>query len=378
LPTSSEVWSPEQRPVPGSVTVGVVANPASGRDIRRLVAGASVFDNAEKGNMVYRFMVGLGAVSVERVLMMPAASGLYDGLQRALHGHAFERRPLPELELVEMRLRHDARDTVEAVEKMRKQGVKAIAVLGGDGTNRVVASRCADTPICALSTGTNNAFPEVREATIAGLATGLVSTGLVTNGVLRREKILRVGLNGDPHHDCALVDVAVSTERFIGARALWKSGSVSELFVTRAAPDALGFSAVAGLLDPIPRHARHGLHLRLTKPKDADLVINVPLAPGLIMPVGVVEIRRIEPGRAVPVEPGLGSIALDGEREIERDLEDRVEVSLATEGPLTIDVAEVMRLAARRGLLSDQAPLEETAAADSLRREPNFPLTSDR
>jgi predicted polyphosphate/ATP-dependent NAD kinase len=378
LPTSSEVWSPEQRPVTGSVTVGVIANPASGRDIRRLVAGASVFDNVEKGNMVYRFMVGLGAVSVERVLMMPAASGLYDGLQRALHGHAFERRPLPELELVEMRLRHDARDTVEAVEKMRKQGVKAIAVLGGDGTNRVVASRCADTPICALSTGTNNAFPEMREATIAGLATGLVSTGLVTNGVLRREKILRVGLNGDPHHDCALVDVAVSSERFIGARALWKSSSVSELFVTRASPDALGFSAVAGLLDPIPRHARHGLHLRLTKPKDADLVINVPLAPGLIMPVGVVESRRIEPGRAISVEPGLGSIALDGEREIERGLEDRVEVSLATEGPLTIDVAEVMRLAARRGLLSDRAPLEETAAADSLRREPNFPLTSDR
>ena len=48
----------------GSVTVGVVANPASGRDIRRLVAGASVFDNVEKGNMVYRFMVGLGAVGV--------------------------------------------------------------------------------------------------------------------------------------------------------------------------------------------------------------------------------------------------------------------------------------------------------------------------
>ena len=132
------VRSPEQRPVTGSVTVGVIANPASGRDIRRLVAGASVFDNVEKGNMVYRFMVGLGAVSVERVLMMPAASGLYDGLQRALHGHAFERRPLPELELVEMRLRHDARDTVEAVEKMRKQGVKAIAVL--EATARIASS----------------------------------------------------------------------------------------------------------------------------------------------------------------------------------------------------------------------------------------------
>ena len=29
-------------------TVGVIANPASGRDIRRLVTGASVFGNAEK------------------------------------------------------------------------------------------------------------------------------------------------------------------------------------------------------------------------------------------------------------------------------------------------------------------------------------------
>jgi hypothetical protein len=34
-------------------------------------------------------------------------------------------------------------------------------------------------------------------------------------------------------------------------------------------------------------------------------------------------------------------------------------VSLAPEGPLTIDVGEVMRLAARRGLLSDQVPFEE-------------------
>ena len=48
--------------------VGVVANPASGRDIRRLVAGASVFDNAEKGNMVFRLMVGLGAAGLGRVL----------------------------------------------------------------------------------------------------------------------------------------------------------------------------------------------------------------------------------------------------------------------------------------------------------------------
>ena len=48
------------------VSVGVVANPASGRDVRRLVTGASVFDNAEKGAMVHRLMAGLGAAGVDR------------------------------------------------------------------------------------------------------------------------------------------------------------------------------------------------------------------------------------------------------------------------------------------------------------------------
>ena len=51
---------------------GIVANPASGRDIRRLVAGASVFGNADKAGMVFRLLAGLGAAGVERVLMMPA------------------------------------------------------------------------------------------------------------------------------------------------------------------------------------------------------------------------------------------------------------------------------------------------------------------
>ena len=48
--------------VPGS-TVGIIANPMSGRDIRRLVAKASVFPNAEKTNMVLRLIAACGATS---------------------------------------------------------------------------------------------------------------------------------------------------------------------------------------------------------------------------------------------------------------------------------------------------------------------------
>ena len=76
---------------------------------------------------------------------------------------------------------------------MRAAGAAAIVVLGGDGTHRVVAKACGDVPLCALSTGTNNAFPEMREATVAGLATGLVATGRAGDGALRREVALAVG-----------------------------------------------------------------------------------------------------------------------------------------------------------------------------------------
>ena len=341
--------------MPGAVTVGVIANPASGRDIRRLVSGASVFDNGEKGNMVYRVMVGLGAVGVEHVLMMPAASGLYDSLERTLRAAASaeEKRPMPELELVEMTVRHTARDTVDALAEMECRGVAAVVVLGGDGTNRIVARHCAaDLPLCALSTGTNNAFPEMREATVAGIATGLVATGQVGDEALRREKILRVALNGDGGKDCALVDVALNSERFVGARALWRPRNISEVVVSSARPDSIGLSSVAGLLDPTPREAPHGLHVIFAPPEDAETVLTVPLAPGLVVPVGIEGVSRIGPGETVELTPTVGSVALDGEREIEIDSKDAVEVSLDPDGPLTIDVGAAMREAARHGLLN--------------------------
>ena len=42
-------------------TVGIIANPASGKDIRRLIAHGSVFDNQEKVNIVRRVMLGFAS-----------------------------------------------------------------------------------------------------------------------------------------------------------------------------------------------------------------------------------------------------------------------------------------------------------------------------
>jgi len=54
------------RPSRTSSTVGIVANPASGRDIRRLVSQASVFPTIEKSNMVQRMLAALGALGMAR------------------------------------------------------------------------------------------------------------------------------------------------------------------------------------------------------------------------------------------------------------------------------------------------------------------------
>jgi predicted polyphosphate/ATP-dependent NAD kinase len=332
---------------PSLSCVGVIANPASGRDIRRLVAGASVFDNAEKGAMVYRLMVGLRAAGVDRVLMMPAGSGLSESLRRIMGGQAGA--DLPELEVLDMAPRGTAEDTVDAVTAMCQRGVGAIAVLGGDGTNRIVARHCGDIPLCALSTGTNNAFPSVQETTVAGLATGFVAGGSVGAHALRRETMLRVGV-GD-RQDVALVDVARTTEPWIGARAVWRPETVTEAVIAFSEPGAVGLSSLAALVDSVPRGGGHALHVVLADPTAAPQTFLAPLAPGLVVPVGIASSRRIAVGDSIELGQGSGSLTLDGEREIELSATDRVTVVLSPHGPLVIDARRVLDEAARRGLL---------------------------
>ena len=60
----------------GDAIVGVVANPLSGRDIRRLVTQASVFPTAEKANMIQRMLTAFGAVGVHRALLSTDLGGI--------------------------------------------------------------------------------------------------------------------------------------------------------------------------------------------------------------------------------------------------------------------------------------------------------------
>jgi predicted polyphosphate/ATP-dependent NAD kinase len=349
------------KPVPPPVTVGVIANPASGRDIRRLTTHASVFPTAEKANMIVRLLAGLGALGVERVLTLRDKTGIAALLLRALDTHAAiaAHERWPAVEFLDLPITDSAADTHAGVARMVREEVALIAVLGGDGTHRAVAAQCGTTPLLALSTGTNNAFPELREATVAGLAGALVATGAVPpEAALARNKRLVVRCVDGPNQgreEIALVDVCASRQRFIGARAISEPADIELLFLTFAAPDGIGLSSIGGAWAPVDRIAGHGLALTFATDGEPGVPIVAPIAPGRVARVTMRACERFEIGARIALAGAHGTLAFDGEREIELERGDRYEITLDHDGPLTVDVERTLRYAASRQLLREMA-----------------------
>lgn len=330
------------------VKVGIIANPISARDIRRVISHAGNLPINDRANIVLRMMAGLAAAGVQEVVVMPENGGIRFHLERSIRrearlGHA----NFPQLRYLDMPVTATPEDSARAARMMAEDGVGAIVVLGGDGTNRVVVGACGKVPVAGVSTGTNNAFPELREPTITGLAVGLATTGQVPPDVaLCPNKWLEVTLND--RREIALVDVAVVEDRFVGARAIWKAAGFRDLFVTFGLPQAIGMSAIAGLCDPVDRVTPEGRHVRLSP--DAPRRLLAPIAPGLIDRVGIAGVARMAPGRAhVPSIPA-GSLAFDGERELTFTESDQVSVRLVPDAFRTIDVPACMAHAAATGL----------------------------
>jgi len=320
--------------------IGVIANPASGKDIRRLVTHASVYDNLEKAHILRRMFLALDAVGVQEVIYMPD----YDGLvAKALKGLKLSLKASP----LHIDMWADERDTTEAAGRFCESGVGCIITLGGDGTNRAVAKGCSSIPLVAVSTGTNNVFPSMIEGTVAGLAAGLIAKEMVDVQKLTYvAKQLEVFVN-DRMAEIALIDVVVCTELFVGSRALWDPSCIREIVLSRAEPDCIGMSSIGGLLNPIGPRDPQGMYLRLGKGNTSVLA---PVGPGLIRKVEIQEYRLLSPEQEVILEPAACTIAVDGERQIEVYADQKVSVRLTHRGPCVVDVQRCMHEASRCGV----------------------------
>jgi predicted polyphosphate/ATP-dependent NAD kinase len=326
--------------------VGIIANPASGKDIRRLIAYGSPFDNAEKVRIVRRVLLGLAALGVGGVCYMPDTYGI---VERALSQIEF---PFPVWPVAD-RVRGAPEDTTAAARSMALQKAACIVTLGGDGTNRAVVKGTASVPLLPISTGTNNVFPAKVEGTLAGLAAALVARrhvslkrGTYRSSLLEVVKDRRVV-------DLALVDAAVIDDPFVGSRAVWDMQKVRQIFLNRAEPASLGLSAIGGFLRPVPAEAAEGLYLELGGNGRA---VVAPVAPGVLKPVAIHRQRVMKVGQAFPIGAAPSVLALDGERELEIHPGERIVVRLAAEGPRVIDVDRTLQAAAAAGRLLKRQP----------------------
>ena len=344
--------------------VGIIANPAASKDIRRLVAQGRVIPDWEKVNIVRRVLIGLQAVGIEQVVAMPDSSHLCERARDDSHLTLG-------LSVLEMPTYHTEGDTVRAAAQMAPEGVTCLVTLGGDGTNRAVACGCNTIPIVPISTGTNNVFPQMVEGTLAGLAAGLVADGRLQSELVSTiSKTLAVYVDGD-YRDLALVDVALSRERYVATRAIWDMSTLFEVFLTRAEPASIGLSSVGARLQRLSMNDAGALRYVLAKtgteerdgadvtwtgdneaPGNDGTSVLAPIAPGMVAEVAIEKWERLAEGERVALEPRHSAVALDGERAFTVTPRQSVEISVQRNGPPVVHVERALQVASELGLFN--------------------------
>ncbi len=305
-----------------------------------------MFDNQEKCAIVRRAIVGALASGVREFRYLADTHGI---AAAAIDEFAGEAR----FAAVDSSRTASTLDTTRAAAALRAEGCGAVITLGGDGTNRAFILGWREAPLVPVSTGTNNVFPTMVEATVAGAAAGLIASGQIPLvAVAAQAKVVHVAIEDEPP-DLALVDAVLATDRFVGSRAIWGSGRLREAVLTRAEPSAVGITSIGGLLAPLTPTEDAGLRLSFGSGGSS---VHAPIAPGLYEEVAVRAHARIALGEEV-VLTGPGVLAFDGERERVLKPGQAATLQVARDGPWVIDVHAVLAHAACRGLYRKGEPL---------------------
>lgn len=328
--------------MPGmSVAVGIIANPESGKDVRRIVTEASFVTTQEKLQHLKRILVGLGAAGPIEVLLARDAERLPE---RALESLPERSRPAIKMRPVVYPLSGTPADTEVGTRALGKAGAGFVIVLGGDGTNRLVHKAAPKMPLLPFSTGTNNAFPYWMEGTSLGAAAAVAAHRLrLTRPFARR--LCRLRVNTPASQEIALIDVAV-LEPGGQVKTVSNGKTLRELFLTRGEPWAVGLSSVLGWWDPLP--ARSGGGRRVLLDPGGPSNIRVPIGPGRIEPLSVRGVQALAPGEPV-ILAGPAVIALDGEPQLILGNGEKGSVTLE-EGPRVLDPNALLEWGAREGL----------------------------
>lgn len=326
------------------LTIGIIANPASGKDIRRLVSHATVIDNNEKVNIVERIILAAQECGVGKVWMMPDT---YQIGYKAKDNLMTTKELKAEVEILDLKMSGTLKDTIETAKVMEEIGAGCIVALGGDGTHRAIAKGIKKTPLIGVSTGTNNVYPEMIEGTVAGMAAAVVASKKYNQSdICKKDKRIEI-FKDEKMIDIALVDVVLSKNVFIGAKAIWNIEDISKIIVSRGHPASIGFSSLVGCKKIVREADDLGICIDLAKDK---YEIIAPIAAGLVKTIKMGEPEIIELDKEYEyLAENKGVIALDGEREITFKKGDRFIFKITRSGPFRVDIKKTLETAQLNG-----------------------------
>jgi len=321
-----------------AATVGIIVNPLAGTDIRRLSAPAGHTSHAAKVGIVQKIAVAAIEAGARRVLLGDDGAGL---ARRAAQSIGIAAEVIADIP-ADVHSR-----SIVAAQQMWKRGCAVVVAVGGDGTCRDVAVGWPGVPLIAVSTGTNNVYPQSIDPIAAGSAAGLIAAGQVPlDYVSRPSKRLSVQV-GDQEY-IALVDVAVLDGSVVGSRAVLDIGTVRSVVAAISSPLASGLSSIAGRVMPIDSDDPDAVVVDLGG-ATAGRRTRVPLVPGRFATVGVAATRRLRRG-AVERFVGPAVLAFDGERDVVLHRDETAFVTVDDGGPTRIDVERALGLAVHRRL----------------------------
>jgi hypothetical protein len=295
--------------------IGLVVNPAAGRDIRRLTGGASVSDNYAKRRTAGCVLEGITLIDEELdVAVMPDKAGI--GV------HVIENAPDDlSVSLLDTERADSAAGTRRAAARLRDIA-DATVVLGGDGTTLDVAQEIGVVPIVSISTGTNNVVPTPIDGTAGGVAAGFVATDAVAldevtyhHGMV--EATIRTGTTDDERTVQGLATLGVLTRSFVGARAISSADEFIGGVVSRASPANSGLSGIVGAVEAQPIDAPGGAAVRLGPPDETERTVRAIAAPGIVERIGIESCEHLASGDTVTFEIDQGVISTDGEPSVE-------------------------------------------------------------
>ncbi|WP_048816665.1 NAD(+)/NADH kinase [Caldisphaera lagunensis] len=320
--------------------VGIIINPNSGTDARRLTSNAQFMDSIQKLRIIKSVIMGLISTGINDIAVMPDYLGIAYNLIRDLKIEGVD------LSIIDIDPEGDFNDTKNSIKIFRKENSPLIILLGGDGTIRAAAEESIDIPYLPLSTGTNNTIPYLVEGTVAGLAAGYFINYNIKEGLCNLNKI-DIYINKE-FKSIALVDVSTTNYKYKGTGIIDLSMIIDSV-VIYGKPTSIGLASIGGLIYDMGCNSSKFVYINFNGNK---YKIKAIASPGVVKNIDINYYKIVDVGNKILMEKSF-FIEADGERLYPVDYEDEVISYVNPNGPKILDINKIMEFISKNQLFKE-------------------------